>query len=256
MNKRQIQDTSFESSSPENKQSTKIRNMAPEPISMQTILEEMRNMNEKMNQRLDKNKDEMKQCMYEGFEQQRQEINVLKQEIKEIKEINKMKEEEWKNEKEQIMEHIAKLENQIEYLEKKEKRNNIVIKNMQIKNGNVKEEVGKFIKEYIGVDANITEAERINYRTIKAKIQDAEQKEIIMKAKSKLKDTKIFIESELTRNEMSIQKQLYERAKDEREKGATVKIGYKRLSINGRMIKWEEMQQQRANPKNQIAGTQ
>lgn len=60
---------------------------------------------------------------------------------------------------------------------------------------------------------------------------DWRTKQVVMSKKEKLKSEKIFIDHDLTIRERDIQKQIKEREK--RKNGKKVKIGYKKLNIEG-----------------------
>jgi hypothetical protein len=47
----------------------------------------------------------------------------------------------------------------------------------------------------------------------------------------------------LTNEERKIQKKLREVAREERDKGKSVKIGYRKIQINGEWFKWDETEE-------------
>ena len=61
----------------------------------------------------------------------------------------------------------------------------------------------------------------------------------VMKNKSKLMGQDCFIDSDMTKRERDIQQLLRKRAREEREKGNTVKVGYQKIMINNQWVKWE-----------------
>ncbi|KAJ3644273.1 hypothetical protein Zmor_026939 [Zophobas morio] len=62
----------------------------------------------------------------------------------------------------------------------------------------------------------------------------------ILKEKKRLKDKNLYIDSEMTKKERKIQKELSEIARDERKnKGSMVKIGFQKIAINNVMMKWD-----------------
>jgi hypothetical protein len=68
-----------------------------------------------------------------------------------------------------------------------------------------------------------------------AKIECWEQKKNIMLNKSKLKerkDERMYIDDDLTNEERETQKKLREEAREERDRGKSVKIGYRKIQIN------------------------
>ncbi|KAK9695249.1 hypothetical protein QE152_g32714 [Popillia japonica] len=85
-------------------------------------------------------------------------------------------------------------------------------------------------------NCNIKEAYKINrekhYQMVRVELESFQNKIDIMKAKSKLKNTKIYIDNDLTKEERYIQKELWNAAREERENGNEVKIGYQKMTIN------------------------
>lgn len=67
-----------------------------------------------------------------------------------------------------------------------------------------------------------------------------EEKTKVMQSKSKLKGKNIFIDNDLTENESCVQKKLREVATKERQEGKTVKVGYKKLIIEGKDWLWDD----------------
>ena len=78
---------------------------------------------------------------------------------------------------------------------------------------------------------------------VRAEINTFQQKLWIMKNKYKLARyaKKIYIEDDLTKEERKIQSELRKKGKEEKEKGNKVKVGYKKISINNRWIKWDDL---------------
>ena len=55
-----------------------------------------------------------------------------------------------------------------------------------------------------------------------------------------MKGTKNYINHDLSREDGDIQRKLREIAKQEREQGAEVKLGFGKIRINGNWRKWEQ----------------
>lgn len=60
-----------------------------------------------------------------------------------------------------------------------------------------------------------------------------------MKKKTGYQGKIFFINSELTRSERQIQKVIRDRAREDRNNGAIVKIRYQKLEINGKLWEWD-----------------
>jgi hypothetical protein len=64
----------------------------------------------------------------------------------------------------------------------------------------------------------------------------------MMLNKSKLKekkDERMYIDDDLIKGERETQKKLRELARKERDRGKRVKIGYRKIQINGEWFRWE-----------------
>lgn len=125
---------------------------------------------------------------------------------------------------------------------KKEKRNNIVIKGWEVpKRDLLKTAVEEMLKNKLKVDAIVEKAfwTKKGTNMVMAKIKDKEQKKEIMIKKQNLKRKNIFIENGLTWKKRQMQKEIRMMAEAEKEKGAKVKIGYRKLQINDRQFVWK-----------------
>jgi len=174
----------------------------------------------------------------------KQELKKNREETMKLKEEFQKKEKEWEKDKEQLYSRIENLEEKIEAQEREKKRNNIVIKGIKINEPNLKEKVEEFIVNNLGVNAKIADSTSIGRqeqnRIIVAKIESFEQKIQIMKNKGKLRNTKVFIESDLTVKERKIQQTINEKAKEERATGSRVKVGYQKLIVDNKKYVWNK----------------
>jgi hypothetical protein len=84
---------------------------------------------------------------------------------------------------------------------------------------------------------NVKEAFKINKdKMMVAKIGSWEQKKNIMLNRSKLKEReseRMYIGDDLTNEEKKTHKKLREVAREEKDRGKRVKIGYRKIRING-----------------------
>ncbi|KYN30705.1 hypothetical protein ALC56_15004 [Trachymyrmex septentrionalis] len=92
----------------------------------------------------------------------------------------------------------------------------------------------KFIKESLEINVNIRKASKVQNRenkcTMVVKVENWEEKREIMITKKNLK-ARVFIDNDLTRREREMQKQLKDRAKEEKEKGNNVKVSYEKIFV-------------------------
>ena len=198
-------------------------------------------------------------------------LDDIKTELRELKESNKSLQksnEELKNEIRRTQETLnlenKKLKDKVNILEeklniielreeqreKKERKNNIII-SQPYKDGfdksgrGVKEYAKNLLKDLVGENiqiknANFLTKNRAEMMVLRVTFETFEEKLKIMKQKSKLKGTRTFITDDLTKKEGEIQKQLREWAKEEIKKGNRAFIGYQKININGKWIKWTE----------------
>jgi hypothetical protein len=107
--------------------------------------------------------------------------------------------------------------------------------------------VEEWLEREIGVKVNVKEAFKINKdKRMLAKIESWEQKKNIMLNKTKLKekkDERMYIDDDLTKEERETQKKLRELAREERDRGKRVKIGYRKIQINGEWFRWDEREE-------------
>jgi hypothetical protein len=96
--------------------------------------------------------------------------------------------------------------------------------------------VEEWLEREGGVKVNVKEAFKVNKDKMKlAKIESWEQKNIMLN-KSKLKERKgerMYIDYDLTNEERKTQDKLKEVAREERDRGKRMKIGYRKIQING-----------------------
>lgn len=162
------------------------------------------------------------------------------EELKQIRRENgKLKEE-----NENIRKEANVMKTRIERLEKDRIKNNIIVTGMQWESKDrkkLKDEVESFIKEKIGNQVRIKDALRIGPRTYKVEMENMFEKIEVMRNKGRLKELeqKIFIDSELTKNELEIQRKIRQVTEGEKQKGKKVKIGYRKAVIDGKEWQWE-----------------
>lgn len=138
---------------------------------------------------------------------------------------------------------IAALEEQLEKQERSKRANNIIIKNIPIEGYVTGEKVEEFLKEKMQIQVTVVEAFKIGKekenRIVLAKLRDAAQKTIIMKSKRKLIGTKTYIENDLTKQERDIQDKIWTAAREARENGERVRVGYQRLYKQDELHVWD-----------------
>jgi hypothetical protein len=106
--------------------------------------------------------------------------------------------------------------------------------------------VEEWLERKIGVKVDVKKALKINKdKMMLAKRESWEHKKKIMLNKSKLKERKgerMYIDDDLT-NEGGKQKKLREVDREERDRGKRVKVGYRKIQINGEWFIWDEREE-------------
>ncbi|KAJ3634288.1 hypothetical protein MTP99_011181 [Tenebrio molitor] len=173
------------------------------------------NRSEEENQSKEMDK-EMKTTMIREI---REEIKTLRKELVAVREEMRGREEKGLAEKADWMKRMKMIEEKMEQREKKERKNNVIITGIRAIRGNIER----------GVKVNVKEAFKINKdKMMLAKIESWEQKKNIM------------LNDDLTKEERETQKKLRELAREEKDRGKRVKIGYRKIQINGEWFRWDE----------------
>lgn len=139
-------------------------------------------------------------------------------------------------------ERIQEIENRLETKEKKDRRNNIIIKGARFNEVNIKEEVARFIEDRLNVKERIVRALKLrnkdsNRRDIVLVVLESRSAKInVMKAKHNLRGSNIYIEDDWTRREREIQKGLRDLAKSTTQKGGTARVAYMKIEIDGKWL--------------------
>lgn len=196
------------------------------------------------------------------LEEIKNEVNKIKREVSQVQQkadqtIDKVermeatwkeKEKAWKAEKELLERRMEEMEKSNETQERFGKRNNIIIKGLQITGeSNMKQNIKTFLKNKLDVEVMPMDAFEMgkdrNNKTMVVKLNNWEDKMKVMKNKSKLRGGKVYIDSDLTKKELHIQKTIRELAKKEIESGNRVRVGYQKITINNKTYEWRAIEQ-------------
>lgn len=171
-----------------------------------------------------------------------EEIRIIKKENEELKKHYQNS----KKENEEIKKELNDIKKNLEWYEKENRKNNIVITGLKVEKTdteNLKEELNTFIQNQLGVLVQAKMATKLSEKTYKMELRSEEDKENIMKNKYKLKNMKedrIYISHDLSKRERYMKQQIRTRALEERNKGKEVRIGYSKLIINGVEWRWNK----------------
>lgn len=177
--------------------------------------------------------------MKRGIERNNDEMKNLGEEIRIMKK-------DWNEEKEEIREQLRNANERIEKLEKDKIRNNLVVtgigKNMDSEDL-LKQTVERMIKKELDMEMKIKTAYKIGEERCIVEMEQWADKLRILKAKNRLRGKDVFIDSAMTVKEREIQKFIRDFAKAEKTKGASVKVKYQKIEIDGKTLKWNAKEQ-------------
>jgi hypothetical protein len=177
----------------------------------------------------------------------REENGELRKELVTVREEMRRREEKGQVEKADWTKRMKMIEEKMEQREKKERKNNVIITGIGAKSGNIERGMEEWLERELGVKVNVKEEFKINKdKMMLAKIESWEQKKNILLNKSKLKekeDERMYIDDDLTQEERETQKKLRELVREERNRGKRVKIGYRKIQINGEWFRWDEREE-------------
>ncbi|KAL7295740.1 hypothetical protein TKK_0011084 [Trichogramma kaykai] len=138
---------------------------------------------------------------------------------------------------------VVQMKRMVNEKDREERRMDIVIKGMKGVGANVKEEIEEMLKSKLDIKINL-EAAWKSGQVIVGKCRQWEQKDMIMRKKSRLAGTTLYIENDLSYEERKKQEAIARLAKEQREKGKEIKIGVGRVCIEGKWLRWESVQEE------------
>lgn len=162
-------------------------------------------------------------------------------EIKNLKAEKNIFEEKWSEDKNSILGKVDRIEDRLESNEKRERKLNIVITGLDIQDLE-NNELDNFFRNKLGTEKHFNNAHFLgkSKKRILVKMNTWEDKVEVLKSKKNLKDTDIYIDNDLTKEERRIQAEIRALAKEEKSKGKSVKIGYQKLKINEQEFLWSK----------------
>jgi hypothetical protein len=127
---------------------------------------------------------------------------------------------------------------------KRVRKKNIVVTGLDEEECENEKKLEKWMKAELEVEVRVKEMYKINGgKMIVAELESWREKRKVMENKRKLREKKgkrMYIEDDMTKKERDTQKKLRTLAKEEREKGLRVKVGYKKIWIEGKGFRWDE----------------
>ncbi|KAJ3662510.1 hypothetical protein Zmor_006855 [Zophobas morio] len=163
------------------------------------------------------------------------ELRGLKVENEKIKEDNlKLKQE------------LEKVKERVEKLDRDNRKNNIVVSGWKGEIGTDKPlaaNMEKFLGRIVEGEVAVKNAYQLGPKICLVELGKKEDKLKVMQNKKKLKNEggdRIYINDDWTPEERDVNKKIREIAKEERNKGKQVKLGYSKLTIEGKTYRWNK----------------
>lgn len=212
------------------KEKTQMKNKSDSEGKLDRIL----SMIEQMSQDIKLLREEQHEC--------NQKISKLREENENVRKEN----EEIKAENENMRKEIQKLDKRVNYLEKVNKQNNVIVSGMRMNDqeqGSMKRTIEDLFKRELEVNVPVKYVTTLGQRICLVELENKEDKIRIMKNKSKLRKLTgktIYIDNDYTLKEQQIQKNIRGRAVEERQKGSQVRVGYQKMVVDGIEWKWNE----------------
>jgi hypothetical protein len=197
----------------------------------------------------DRNMEEIKQILLElsrEVKEMRNDISQNNKEMKSLREDVRTMQVNWEKEKLDLEEKITKTEEKIEKLEKDKIRNNLIVTGMRMETEDeelLRITMEKKINKELSLNVKVKKVYKIGQDRYNVEMNNWNEKLMVLKTKGKLRGKEIYIDSALTLTEREIQKKIRDLAKKERIKGATVRVKYQGVEIDGRSWKWNKKEQ-------------
>lgn len=178
-------------------------------------------------------------------------LEAIKELMTEIKDVQKEQRayteyiKEIVQENKEMKKEINELQERIQQLEKEKTKNNLIITGLKIETedeNEMNEVIKDFVKKELEMEVKVRKTRKITNKKYIIEMQTFNDKIKILKAKSKLRNIKnkiIYIDEDLPKKEREIQRQILKRAKEERENGKRVKVGHRKMTVNGKEWKWD-----------------
>lgn len=172
----------------------------------------------------------------------RDEIRKLKDEMEEVKQSNLA----IRKENNELKKELKYTTDRMEKLEREQKANNVVIQGLTIDTYDqevIKEKVTNFIEQKLNINIKIEKTQKLGDKTYLVKVTSRTEKLKIMQNKKKLRllqEDRIYINDDLTKEEMRIQREVRRKANEEKNKGKKTKVGYQKVTIDGKLWSWNK----------------
>lgn len=208
-----------------------IMNEGFSPAMMAQMSKMMNDMTENINKSFKVQITQMEKKMQDEFKTIKE---CMSEEMRTIKEENR-----------NLKSKQVELEKRIENMERREKRNNIIITGLQMEGqSSIKEATETLFSELTDRKMEISDAYQIGKLKTVVKMATLNDKISVMKNKGKLRIKKsvkpIFLDDDMTQEDRKIQYRARQFAKENKKEGNRIKIGFQKVQINENWYTWNE----------------
>ncbi|KAK4880921.1 hypothetical protein RN001_004240 [Aquatica leii] len=176
--------------------------------------------------------------MGKKLEEYNKEVKEMKEELRKLNEVWKRKFEEMEKKYRKLDARLEKIERSWGKTEKEKRRTNIIIRGMEVKNGKKeqKEQVENWIKKNLNIEKTVVETRKLAERVMLVRMGTFEDKLDVLKQKKRLRGTSIYLDDDMTRREIDIQKKIRYEASKMKGEGKRVKIGFLKVWVEENLI--------------------
>lgn len=185
--------------------------------------------------------------------------NTFLEKLGEVTALMEEKERKWQIEKKELVARSNDLENRIDQLERRERRNNVIITGVSANRDNCKQVVNQLFAQ-VSDSVRVVEATCLSSQKegrILARFGSFEDKLSIIKNKKALVridengiNRQIFINDDLTKKDQEISFHARKFAKRMKDEGKDARLGFRKVFVDGQLFLWEEDSKTFINKKN------
>ena len=141
---------------------------------------------------------------------------------------------------------IQTLDRRVNYLERVNKQNNVIVSGMRMNDqvrGSMKGKLEDLFKKELEVNVPVKFVTISGQRICLVELENKEDKIRIMKVKNKLRKLSgktIYVDNDYPVKKQQVQRNIRKRAAEERQKGNQVRVGYQKMVVDGKEWKWNE----------------
>ncbi|XP_017879159.1 trichohyalin-like, partial [Ceratina calcarata] len=199
---------------------------------IEAMEERWKKKEEEMGKKIEEMLEQMKEVQNKERHRRKEEKEEVVEEVMEkieekINERDKRKEEKEMERSKEAWNEVKRIHRKLEERERREKKNKIVIRGLEVPKREAKEKTRQFLMEEFGVKEGIVGIEIIGGGEIAkvsiVEMENWEAKQEVMKKKGKLRGKRIYIDHDMTQEERRVQKLLREKAREEINEGREAK---------------------------------